>query len=253
MPNWCQSKLVIAGPEDTLDALAAQVSQPYQAEHYDWPSNTYQTTEVTGPFLLWNIVKPAEDELDAYYQRAENEMRAAEQKARAEVTADLTPERLVAAITESITKVDMDEITAKFDFERAHAMDWYHWNIRNWGTKWELNDDRITVKRTKPTELVYTLVSAWAPPVEALDALAALFPTVAMTLRCHDEGDMFACELHWDLGKRLFETDIPINHWLMDELYGACQICDEDGYVAQDYAPNEAALIRADYNCPEAS
>lgn len=241
MPNWVQSKLVITGDQETLDRLAKQVSQPYEDEHYDFMTNEYKTTTTTGPFLLWNIIKP--DDLDSYHQKVENQVKWEERQQR---TAEPSEPKQIGEILNEVfanpPKIDMAEITEKMKFEHTFGMDWYNWNIREWGTKWEIGD-RASVERTKPNELVYYLSTAWSPPEQALNKLAEQYPEVTMTIKCHDEGDMFACEIHWENGVQTFDMDLPINHYLFEDLYGSCWIC-EEGTWAEDEA-------RAHYSCPE--
>lgn len=247
MPNWVQTKLVITGPEYALDRLAKQVSQPYEAEYYNHTTNSYDTSTVEGEFLLWNIVKPTD--LDSYYKRAENAIRAeerAKQKEALDKAADIPKvgeiiiQTFMEEVNERLGKFD-HSIIEKIRFEYEFGDDWYNWNNRNWGTKWEIYNARL--ERTKPMEMVYFFSTAWAPPVEALNILASQNPEVAMTLKSHDEGDMFACEIHWNAGLQTHDQDLPINHYLFEELYGACFVC-EDGTWSDDEA-------RQHYACPQ--
>lgn len=241
MPNWVQTKLVITGDVDTLDRLARQVSQPYDTEHYNHMTNTYDKETVTGSFLLWNIIKP--DDLDSYYERVKNEIEWEQrQKRTAEPSEPKQIGEIMNEVFGNLPKIDMSEISEKIAFEHQFGMGWYNWNIRNWGTKWELNGNS-SVERTKPNELIYYLSSAWSPPVEALDNLAKQYPEVTMTLKAHDEGDMFACEIHWEGGCQTFDQDLPINHYLFEELYGACWVCEEGSWSEEE--------ARVHYSCPK--
>jgi hypothetical protein len=58
---------------------------------------------------------------------------------------------------------------------------WYTWNVKNWGTKWEI--DHCEVHEQSPTEVVLTFDSAWDAPVKA-------FIQGAST---HD----FSCRMYW--------------------------------------------------------
>jgi len=42
---------------------------------------------------------------------------------------------------------------------------WYTWNVKNWGTKWDIN--YCEVHEQSPTEVILKFDSAWAPPTEA--------------------------------------------------------------------------------------
>ena len=242
MPNWVENKLVITGPKESLDRLAEQLSKPYTAHHYDFTTNTYPSFVVTGEFLLWNIVSPSD--LPAYYEHVENEIRQQEWLQRKERT-DNEPVSAGAVVNTLVEKLQeasqnptvFQEAYNKFVFEREFGDDWYHWNIRNWGTKWEISD--VVVERQNDTTLRYGFQTAWSPPESALTSLAEQYPEITMTLRCHDEGDMFAAEIHWNGGKQTFETELEINHYLMVEMYDYCHACDSQ---------NEGAMQQ--YGCP---
>lgn len=241
MPNWVQNKLVISGPAEDLTRLAVQLSQPYETEYTDFRTDEVKTDTVTGDFLLWNIVKP--ENLDAYYQRLEREMRKLD-KAKA---TNQDPTSVSDVITKTIEKLHdnpLSDFAERFAFEVAHGDDWWHWNVRNWGTKWEIDQDRVHVERAN-NSLVYEFPTAWSPPAAALDNLAKQYPSIAMTLRCHDEGDMFAAELHWANAECTYDEEIEINHYLFEELYGQCHACDSD------YSFEERLEAMEHYKCPK--
>ena len=52
------------------------------------------------------------------------------------------------------------------------AKDWYEWNIRNWGTKWDFELDNV--HRVDEYTLTAAFDSAWSPPIEAYNELLAL-------------------------------------------------------------------------------
>jgi hypothetical protein len=147
MPNWCSNTVEILGDEAELDKVQAQLSTPYRAPHSD------ESVEevVEGAFLLWNIIRPTD--MHAYL----NETR--------EKPADL--ETLMAEVVQTLQ-------TSNF---------WYHWNVRNWGTKWEIDD--ATIERSK-NALFYSFDSAWAPPIEAMQTLFTQHPTLAMSLEYYE-------------------------------------------------------------------
>lgn len=225
MPNWVTSRLVISGPVEDLDKIKEQLSTPYETRWNTPFTDEYEIGTQEGTFLLWNIVKPTD--LDAYYQVEENKLRANKVSAPA-------PEKL------STMSEKMENWMEQFQFEIAHGMDWYHWNVREWGCKWEIGDAHVEFTNKG---LEYQFQSAWSPPANALDKLAAQYPKINMSLRCHDEGDCFAAELHWNNGERTYEADIPINHYLMEEMYGACYACEDpdDEYYTE---------TREAYQCP---
>jgi hypothetical protein len=244
MPNWVANSLVITGEDKSLNALREQLSQPYHQHHYDVFTDSISHTEVEGQFLLWNIVRPTN--LQAYYEY-DRLMAEAEARKNAEATPSLSPEEMMEKLSEAVNNVsqtDLTEFTQKFQNDVEVGQDWYHWNIREWGTKWEISDSAVSQKKG---ELIYEFATAWSPPVPALNKLAAQYPKLVFTTRFHDEGNFFAGEVHWRDGKQVFEQDLNIDHALLEEMYGSCHACESD-----ENDPDDGyAEMREEYKCAE--
>lgn len=52
--------------------------------------------------------------------------------------------------------------------------DWYDWNVANWGTKWDVGGDDGLIQRLTENTLDASFESAWAPPCNAYEKLAAM-------------------------------------------------------------------------------
>ena len=83
-----------------------------------------------------------------------------------------------------------DDVMAKENIEKYGAKDWYDWATKNWGTKWDV-DARIVSDITSPMlpglrTVTYEFDSAWAPPLNVYDVLAARFPNTNI-YACWDE------------------------------------------------------------------
>jgi len=153
MPNWVSNIVRIEGEQDKVQALVKQVSQPYTTnfpEHkYDEVAQSWvkvpneQKQEVC--FSFWNIVSPTD--LDAYYNEEERR----------------------APIDASASEV-METIRKNF----AESNNWYNWNVRNWGTKWDSVEPKVLDEGDG--FVVYQFETAWAPPTAAFIALSAQHP-----------------------------------------------------------------------------
>ena len=197
MPNWAYSRIEITGSKELIKSIKEHLAKPYRD-----PFNPDRS--ITGDFLLWNIISP--DDLPRYLGE------------------DLKDK--------PITK-DTDIMT-QIKHEMATGMGWYNWNCRNWGTKWETNDDHgmLEIETNLPNligdySLVYRVTSAWSPPTEALDSLAEQFPTATILLDSVDENDCWAMAGGWRDGERSFADDVPITHDIHTILMGYCWACDE--------------------------
>jgi hypothetical protein len=218
MPNWASSKIVINGSFDNLKAIKTQLSRPYTTEH-----GTFE-----GDFLLWNIVKP--DNLALYFGKTDEEiLREIERN-----NPDLADTR---STDERLAELQADIASGKWQKELIEKMNtgmgWYEWNVREWGTKWETNDDHGILSSFVSTpdplgnlSLVYRVTSAWSPPAEALDKLAKQYPAVSIYLDSIDENDCFAVSGYWSEGERQDVSDVEITHDFHIELQGSCWACD---------------------------
>lgn len=233
MPNWVSNRLTISGDKESLDELQAQMATPYQTEYYNYKDNKVVEDTKTGEFLLWNAIRPIN--LDAYYQREETNQRIADRNNPIEEENKTTPEEMVDKLKQAIE--DMPPIgseqfqadIAGIMAEMEVGMDWYNWNVRNWGTKWELSD--VSVARSD-RELTYYMESAWSPPVAALDNLAKQYPSLTFVIKSLDENSCFACELGWTGGEQSYDLDLPITHEVYVDMRGYCYACDaNEGYL----------------------
>ena len=66
-----------------------------------------------------------------------------------------------------------DEALAKRFLEQYGASCWYDWQVKNWGTKWDVGSDGM-MERVDPNTLTASFDSAWAPPTEAYAKLCGL-------------------------------------------------------------------------------
>jgi hypothetical protein len=83
------------------------------------------------------------------------------------------------------------------DFMKFESNDWYNFNNREWGVKWDVavaEDDKYpTTYMQGPTEngenkvVYYNFETAWARPIPALEKLSAQYPTLLFTLSYEEE------------------------------------------------------------------
>jgi hypothetical protein len=243
MPNWVEHRLAITGNQDSLDKLKELMAKPYTTFSQDWQTNEVSQAQSKGAFQLWNIVSPTD--LASYFGFKSDELHAEEMKNRGKSKdEDEDIETVITTIKEALAEpFDVQEMVREFQESLEVGQDWYHWNIREWGTKWEISNASY---ESSPNRLVYSFCSAWSPPVSALDRLAKMFPDLVFTIRFLDEGDNFAGEIHWESGEQVFDTDLAINHGLKMEMYDECYACNGDNIDDTDYDD-----LRNDYGCSE--
>lgn len=157
MPNWCYNHLDISGGD--VSAIKAQLNTAFEVEHDSFNSETREMQrkmfKYSNPvFAFWNIVKPTD--LEAYHKQPDHTVPIADQ----------------------------------LMFAGDH---WYDWNIRNWGTKWDVAvGDEDKYPETELTDegeafLGYRFNTAWSPPVEAIVALSQQYPDLVFSLSFEEE------------------------------------------------------------------
>ena len=159
MPNWCYNSLSIEGSKEEISAIKTQLNQPFQRQHDQWNMETHQMelldTNYSNPvFAFWNIVKPTN--LEEYNKQSDHSLPMAEQM---------------------LFKGD----------------NWYDFNVRNWGTKWDVavrdGEDypETELMEEDETSLAYRFNTAWSPPLPAIEALSAQYPNVEFNLSYEEE------------------------------------------------------------------
>jgi hypothetical protein len=139
-----------------------------------------------------------------------------------------------------VAPTDLDAYFGKCDLVGMSDRDnWYNWNSRNWGVKW---DARVHFAGMVDGKLVYEFDTPWAPPIQALTALTEACPDVKITLRYVEEqgwgGVMVFKE---EEAYEIEEWDIPETHEEAIKVFGECYHCDDIGNLYQDCPEAEAS------------
>lgn len=161
MPNWVYNGLTIEGNPDEVNKLVKQMNQPFKMVHDSWNMETHQQEKklVTYPNPVFAFWNIIKPtDMDAYMAQPE--------------------------------KWEGGPIT----FE---GNDWYNWNIRNWGTKWDVavsaNEEHPDTYMEGPTAngdnlvVYYNFNTAWGVAEQALTNLSSQYPTLLFTLSYEEE------------------------------------------------------------------
>jgi len=73
---------------------------------------------------------------------------------------------------------------------------WYDWNCANWGTKWDLRDQRFEIG---DDFVEYYFLTPWGPPTLWIDKMAQRHPTLRWVCEWDEEGGFYG-EIIWDEG-----------------------------------------------------
>ena len=176
MPNWVFNSLVVSGEQAELDRMVAQLNKPF-IKHFpkhDWVdgvvTKTADVQTYDNPvFAFWNICQPTD--LEAYY---------------GETVFKDTP-------MQDNGKIDGEAFMKEFVRSIAEDEDWYHWNVRNWGTKWDVAVDNgsgysnTSMEITDNGSVMYRFETAWSPVPEALIKLSEMFPSLEFDYEYEEE------------------------------------------------------------------
>lgn len=160
MPNWVYNGLTIEGNPDSVNKLVSQLNQPFTRVHDSWNMETGQM----------------EKKLTTYPNP-------------------------VFAFWNIIKPTDLDAYEKQRDFSKdvydSSGDDWYSWNLRNWGTKWDVgvssNEEHPDTYIEGPTEngenlvVYYNFNTAWGVPVPALEKLSSQHSDLLFTLSYEEE------------------------------------------------------------------
>ena len=165
MPNWVFNGLTIEGKPESITKLVEQMNTPFTRVHDNWNTTTGQmekqlTTYSNPVFAFWNIIKPTD--IEAYQNQ---------------------PNYKPNASIEDMMKHDGD--------------DWYSWNNRNWGVKWDVavsdEDESPETHMEGPIQngenlvVYYNFNTAWGLAMPALINLSSQYPDLLLALSYEEE------------------------------------------------------------------
>ena len=176
MPNWCYNGLTIEGNPDLVKDLVRQLNKPFVMLHDNWNMETQkmEVSQYTYPnpiFAFHNIIN--------HRQEGISDLEYCAQPVRSELNVE-------------------DEGWWE-DTQRLSETDksWYNWNIKNWGTKWDVavkdNDSYSDTYMEGPTEngenlvVYYNFNTAWSPPFPAIAKLSSQYPSLLFTMSYEEE------------------------------------------------------------------
>ena len=78
-----------------------------------------------------------------------------------------------------------NELDFSLKLPKPDGVDWYDWNMHNWGTKW--NCKNSVINNIMPDEdddqkyiIVISFETAWSPPLKWIKYIAEQYPTLAI-------------------------------------------------------------------------
>ena len=224
MPNWVYNGLTIEGNPDLVNDLVRMMNRPFVMIHDSWNMETKdmevkQTTYPNPVFAFHNIWNHRQEGID--------DLEYVKQPKRSDLPVD---NGQWWKDTMAIAEVDNS---------------WYNWNVRNWGTKWDVAVDENNkypetyiegpTKNGENLVVYYNFNTAWSPPFPAMEKLSAQYPSLLLTLSYEEETG-------WG-GEAEFLRGENIS---ISEYDNKCRDCDEENTL--DYCENDCGEICSSCN-----
>jgi hypothetical protein len=155
MPNWVHNNLQITGPKEDIAAVKAQLNKPFEMLHENWNTETGQYEKVNTVY---------DNPVFSFYN--------------------------------IIAPTDLETYHLQKDPKAEGMFDgdnWYNWNLRNWGTKWDVavhNDEKYSdtdLQDEDEYSLCYRFNTAWGIPEEAIMNLTEQYPRLMLDLEFEEE------------------------------------------------------------------
>lgn len=195
MPNFCENKLTVSGPSDSLEKFVEFAEGPDIVTWKDHGEPQPDSSLVAEPghtlLSLPKLVPPGEaaaqlrwDEPKKWYDNGHI--------------------RDIREITEWITNLDAGLVQPR---------DGYEWQLQNWGTMWEVSV--LPNQRTIEDGVArYEFDTAWSPIRAAVRRFAPKWPDLNFRLEFIETGNDFYGETEYALGElvRDYETKIEPRH-----------------------------------------
>jgi hypothetical protein len=112
------------------------------------------------------------------------------------------------------TAPEQDDARADAFTVKYGAPDWYSWQIKNWGTKWDVQADPGQIERARDT-LTVSFDSAWSPPIEAYNRLVEMGFNVQAY---YNEPGMAFAGLYTGSGEDVYDDYVEYRGWSADQV-----------------------------------
>jgi len=193
MPNWCSNKLSIYGDSNTINDVVKflKAGKGLLSSIIPMPAILEQTESGSADMGYDVLYGDCSQHLASPWVQ---KLGITNQEALKTYLANNRPQYLEQG---EIQKKAIDETGCRT---------WYDWAIKNWGTKWDVED--FDLAYIDGNEYIsFDFQTAWSPPIAVIAALAEKFPAVNITFEYAEEGCDFAGELQFSEGKEIYQID----------------------------------------------
>lgn len=150
MPNWCMNTLNVSGGADEIKRFVfANQGLPAKYPPQEWEKAIAQMEpQPTESYFCFNALVP-------------------------------TPQEVLDMGYDAHNKISKDTLLFALHGQSISPIDGYHWNIANWGTKWDVYHDKITPDEMGWSEgcegIEFEFDTAWSRRETGLSRFALCF------------------------------------------------------------------------------
>jgi hypothetical protein len=185
MPNWVYNGLTIEGNPDEVKKMMAQLNKPFKQLQDSWNVKTQQMEKK-------NVLYP--EPVFAFHN---------------------IYNYMDAGISEDVYMSQPDHTLPIAEAMKFNTNDWYSFNVREWGTKWDVAvnaDEKYPDTSMEDTingenhVVHYNFNTAWSPPFPAIAKLSAQYPTLLFT-HSYEEETGWGGECEFLRGEKISESE----------------------------------------------
>lgn len=185
MPNWCSNEMVVRGSKERIE----EFDKAFKGKPAIWEPAEYLYSEAKGD---------REKQRKELIAKSKEEHKNLQLEYCFEALYPIPKE--VADI--GYSKLSGSKVLSKDRFEALMVpekwLDGYTWCVSHWGTKWDVYG-KVDCLSKEDEECSYAFNSAWSPPIEWLEKVAADWADLYFKLIYEEGGCMFA-------GKKVYEN-----------------------------------------------
>lgn len=240
MPNWCENRLEISGPEKIIEKIVKSCKM--QDGKFDLNGIVPMPAELNitkGSAVTWG--------LDVLYGDWKKLLEPGWRNYVLEVTGGHLPEtreemiQLIESENEKAVSgssqknlsnfINLREARQANDNQKKFGFsDWLDWRIENWGTKWNVKDD-VDIDLSE-THISLAFNTAWTPPIPVIAALCKQYPEVSATLYYIETGNWFAGTVSGSGGKIIDDPEYDVRAF--GEEFFCMEFEDEEDYDEEE-------------------
>lgn len=180
MPNWCMNELSVSGAAKELEKFVfATQGLPAKYPPQEWEKDRLDNIKAPEePRFCFNALVP-------------------------------TPNAVLEMGYDAHNKIPKDIFELLLAGKNVEPIDGYHWNILNWGTKWDVYHANITPEAMGWSQgcksILFDFDTAWSPPRAWLEKVVEMFPELTFELHYSEPGCYFAGDIYGKNGRCIYD------------------------------------------------